>query len=122
MVAEENAVLDLGYRLPGAVACGSNHTCVLFTTGSVACWGLNSAGQLGLNDTRNRGVDPRDMGYNLGVVDLGPGEGTTIYIKLNHETATVVYDLIILFFFQVRSRWRSLPWAGIPARFSPVGG
>jgi len=32
---------------PMSVTGGSNHSCVLFESGSAACWGSNSAGQLG---------------------------------------------------------------------------
>ena len=49
----------------------SGHTCVLFTSGKVKCFGLNSFGQLGLGDSENRGDSPGEMGDSLPFVDLG---------------------------------------------------
>jgi len=39
----------------------------------VKCWGSNLYGQLGLNDSKNRGDSPGEMGDALGAVDLGTG-------------------------------------------------
>ena len=36
------------------VAAGFNHGCARTTTAQLYCWGLNSSGQLGLDDTTNR--------------------------------------------------------------------
>ncbi len=37
------------------VAVGWKHTCVLFSTGKVACFGSNSGGELGIGSTENVG-------------------------------------------------------------------
>ena len=38
------------------IATGGNHTCALFRSGGVKCWGQNGYGQLGIDDFLNRGV------------------------------------------------------------------
>lgn len=54
MPSELKAVL-LGEHRALGVAAGQSHTCAILDDGTLKCWGLNSAGQLGLGDTRSRG-------------------------------------------------------------------
>jgi alpha-tubulin suppressor-like RCC1 family protein len=49
----------------------ASHTCVWQPDGHIQCWGANDAGQLGLGDTRDRGVAPGQMGAGLPAVDVG---------------------------------------------------
>ena len=53
---------------------GYGHTCVVLATHLVKCWGKNTFGELGLEDTANRGHAPNTMGNNLPAVDLSFGE------------------------------------------------
>ena len=64
---------DLGAGNTATAIAMSLHTCALFDTGSVKCWGDNIYGQLGLGDTTNRGDQPGQMGDNLPTVNLGTG-------------------------------------------------
>jgi alpha-tubulin suppressor-like RCC1 family protein len=54
---------------PATVAAGGNHTCALLGT-NLRCWGLNSAGQLGLGDSITRGDHSNEMGNSLPIVDV----------------------------------------------------
>ncbi len=65
---------DLG--TPFAVAsasAGGNVECAVDTTGMLKCFGQNNYGQLGLGDTKTRGLLPGDMAAALAPVDLGAG-------------------------------------------------
>ena len=71
-----------GPPLSGAVAIaagGDNHTCVLTTTGSVKCWGINVVGELGSSTTELCGgyscsTVPVDvMGLDSGVAAVAAG-------------------------------------------------
>src|SRR5688500_16497364 len=47
-------------------ATGHYHACAILDDGSLKCWGLNNYGQLGYEDTANRGDRGGTMGDNLG--------------------------------------------------------
>jgi len=75
-----NGVTEMGDNLPSvdlgagrtarAIAAGDNHTCVVLDDASIKCWGSNTAGQLGLGNTSNRGDNSSQMGGNLPVISL----------------------------------------------------
>ncbi len=71
--------VNLGHDLVvQSLSSGATHTCALFTSGKVKCWGGNASGQLGLGDTDARGDGPSsEMGNNLKFVALGIGQTAT---------------------------------------------
>ncbi len=68
------APIDFGVdRVAIAVVAGDRHTCAVLDNNLLKCWGYNLTGQLGLDDTSNRGNAPNEMGDELPRVDLGTG-------------------------------------------------
>lgn len=78
------------------VSTGFAHSCALFGDGGVACWGANEQGQLGLGDTRVRGVLPGDMGSTLARVDLGTGRRATRLAAGSTHTCALLTDGAVL--------------------------
>ncbi len=74
-----------------AVAVGGRRSCALLATG-LKCWGANSFGALGLQDSESRGDDPNEMGDRLPTVDLGNGQVVTNVVPGgdSHTCALVV--------------------------------
>lgn len=60
-------------RTAKRLVSGSGHNCAILDNNSVKCWGLNTAGQLGLGDTDDRGNNAGEMGDSLPSVNLGTG-------------------------------------------------
>lgn len=60
------------------------HRCVLLDEGEVKCFGKNYAGQLGYDDTENRGDEEDEMGSKLDEVDLGGKKATAIAAGEEH--------------------------------------
>jgi alpha-tubulin suppressor-like RCC1 family protein len=59
---------------PRIVRAGARHACALGAYGSMACWGDNADGQLGLGDTADRsGANPVDVGSGRQTVDAALG-------------------------------------------------
>lgn len=64
LMADNLPFVDLGVLRIDRIYTGENHNCA-DTDAGVKCWGSNSHGQLGLNDTNNRGDNPGEMGSAL---------------------------------------------------------
>jgi alpha-tubulin suppressor-like RCC1 family protein len=52
---------------------GAHHNCAILDNDTLKCWGRNNYGQLGYEDTANRGDAGGEMGDSLPTVDLGTG-------------------------------------------------
>lgn len=74
---------------PVAVTAGGEHTCVLFASASVKCWGSGFYGQLGRGDTTTVGDGPTEMGTNLSFVPLA-GQVAAISAGIQHTCALLV--------------------------------
>jgi len=61
-------------RTAKSISVGDSHTCAILDDNSVKCWGNNDAGQLGYDDTNNRGRNAGDMA-TLETVNLGMNLG-----------------------------------------------
>ena len=94
-IGDDESPLDAGPASVGSgialdIAAGDAHTCVLILNGVVRCWGLNSAGQLGLGSTENLGDDElptsaSTVALDGDVVQLSAGGSHTCALLDNGE-------------------------------------
>ncbi len=75
-----------------SMALGWDHTCVLYSTGDVACWGNNAHGQLGLGSTTTVGDGAGEMGGNLVNISLPSGVNATSISAGDGFTCAVFSD------------------------------
>lgn len=67
-------VVNLGTgRTVKKVAAGASHTCAILDNDTLKCWGLNTYGQIGRNNTTSAGNTAGSMGDTLAIVNLGTG-------------------------------------------------
>lgn len=78
-------------RTAKRVLAGGTHTCAILDNDQVKCWGDNSSGQLGYNDTTERGSSAGTMGNSLPAVDLGSGR-TAKAISLGYNFTCALLD------------------------------
>jgi len=60
-------------QLPHQVVAGDDGFCSISQVGNVKCWGRNDDGQLGYEDSANRGDESNEMGEYLPFVNVGTG-------------------------------------------------
>lgn len=86
-IAGDGCENDCSYT-PGVhyVVAGLSHTCALFWSGQVKCWGDASSGQLGLGSTENIGDD--EAPSSAPFVDLG-GRVVQVSASLYHTCAVL---------------------------------
>jgi alpha-tubulin suppressor-like RCC1 family protein len=68
--------------LPGAVAAGSDHSLAVRADGTVAAWGSNGSGQLGLGDTTQR-TSPTTIAALTGVAAVSAGTADSFALRTN---------------------------------------
>jgi alpha-tubulin suppressor-like RCC1 family protein len=73
------------------LSLGARYSCALLDSGRVKCWGSNERGVLGLEDTKNRGDAPGQMGDNLPAIDLG-SSAKAIAVSAGFDHACVVLE------------------------------
>jgi len=59
------------------LAVGANHACAVIATGAVQCWGLNSAGQLGVNDQNDRAAATIVSSLTISTTTTTPSSSST---------------------------------------------
>ena len=67
------------------------HTCVILDTYEMKCFGLNAQGQLGYEDTVQRGDEIFEMGLYLPTINLGTGK-TASFLHLGFKHSCVVLN------------------------------
>ena len=80
----------LGHYGIQSIVAGGFHTCALLDNGSVKCWGINSSGQLGLEDTNSRGDAANEMSDFLPVVKLGTNRSARNIVAGGYHTCAIL--------------------------------
>jgi alpha-tubulin suppressor-like RCC1 family protein len=84
------AYVDLGVLTAKEVATGNKHACAILPDDSVKCWGSASNGQLGYEDTTDRGLSGGQMGASLPFVNLGTSEFASKLVLGFNETCVIL--------------------------------
>jgi alpha-tubulin suppressor-like RCC1 family protein len=77
-------------RLATDLSVGNYHSCAVLTGGALKCWGRNTYGSLGLEDTTDRGLAVSSMGDELPIVSLGTGRTTLSVTAGNYHTCALL--------------------------------
>ena len=74
-------------RIATAISAGVWHTCALLDNAAVKCWGYNTYGRLGIDNTTTMGDNSSEMAV-LPSIGLGTGRiATAIAAEGNHSCA-----------------------------------
>jgi alpha-tubulin suppressor-like RCC1 family protein len=85
------STINLGTgRTAKEVAAGAEHTCAILDNDTLKCWGDNAYGQLGYEDTTDRGDSPGELGDSLAAVDLGTGRYPISVFAGSYHTCAVL--------------------------------
>ena len=75
-----------------AIATGKKHVCAILDNDKVKCWGENHKGQLGLDDTNDRGDGDNEMGDTLLYVNLGEDKTAKAIVASYSHTCVILDD------------------------------
>ena len=67
-----------------SIASGNAHSCALFDTGAIKCWGSNSAGQLGSGNTSSTSL-PVDVSLPIKAIQITAGSTHSCAILEDHS-------------------------------------
>ncbi|HJL14370.1 MAG TPA: MopE-related protein [Sandaracinaceae bacterium LLY-WYZ-13_1] len=70
-----------GLTDPVQVSTGDDFSCARMDGGTVACWGLNSAGQLGIASSDSYRTTPSDVAGLTDAIELGSGNGHSCAVR-----------------------------------------
>ncbi|MBL8775897.1 MAG: carboxypeptidase regulatory-like domain-containing protein [Acidimicrobiales bacterium] len=75
-----------------SISTGYGHSCAIFSTGVVRCWGANGVGQLGNGATGSQGTVPEQMHLGLPDTALGTGRTATAITAGGNHTCALLDD------------------------------
>ncbi len=81
------APVDAGVDMPLQVAAGGSHSCVLYTSGRIFCWGDNARGELGDGTTVQRTTAVEVTGLTGPATAIVAGEQHTCALLSDHTVA-----------------------------------
>ncbi|RKH21502.1 RTX toxin [Corallococcus praedator] len=87
----DNPTVEGGLTGINSIRAGESHTCVLFNSGALRCWGRNTLGQLGYGNTFT--VGDNEQPYTAGDVAL-VGVGARLALGGNHTCALLDTGLV----------------------------
>jgi len=77
---------------PVALSAGSFHTCALFNTGELKCWGRNDFGELGQGDLASIGIDNDPADVAMVAVDVPGVTKVSAFAAGNYLTCAAAVD------------------------------